>query len=480
MLEIADSDLRKSIARDNLWWETGAIPLASGLRKRACFNAFAQLALNWNVNRSVILMGPRRVGKTVMLRQLIDHALADGFPPDRIFSCSIDTPLYSGMALEQLVEIFETVRPHDPGSQRIIIFDEIQYLKDWEIHLKVLTDRFPATRFIASGSAAAALRLKSSESGAGRFTDFHLPPLTFPEFLNFKDVDENLIEEKKTASGITCSVRDMNRLNLEFVDYLNYGGYPEAVLNRDIRQDPSRFLGRDIIDKVLLRDLPSLYGIQDIPELNRLFTTIAYHSGKEFSPDSLASSSGVSKITINRYLEYLEAAFLIFRVNRIDDSSKTFRRNRQFKLYLSNPSMRTALFSFLEEDEEAMGHMTETAIFSQLSHSDVARKLHYAKWKSGRQPREVDMVIMASFAVGATPVQPTEIKWSDRHVKRPGELKGLIEFAKKNLPQDTPTVTATTKNFSGESQLDGVNIQYIPSAIFCYRLGQIATKKLIS
>lgn len=478
MLEISDTDLRKSVARDNPWWETGSIPLASGLRERAYFKAFRKLALNWNVHRSVILMGPRRVGKTVMLRQLIEHALAEGFPRDRIFSCSIDTPLYSGMALERLVELFETLKPHDPDSQRLIIFDEIQYLKDWEVHLKVLTDRFPATRFIASGSAAAALRLKSTESGAGRFTDFYLPPLTFPEFLNFKKVEDDLVQEKQTDSEIDYLVRDIGDLNREFIDYLNYGGYPEAVLNREVRGDSTRYLGRDVIDKVLLRDLPSLYGIQDIPELNRLFNTIAYRSGQEFSPDGLASSSGVSKITINRYLEYLEAAFLIFRVNRIDDSGKTFRRQRQFKLYLTNPSMRAALVSSLDEDDEAMGHMAETAIFSQWSHTDVARKLHYAQWKSGRQLREVDLVILASFAWGAAPVHPTEIKWSDRHASRPSELKGLIEFAKKNSASNLPTATATTRIFTGETQFDGVNIEYIPCALYCYKLGRAIKRRL--
>ncbi len=472
MLEISDTDLRKSVARDNSWWETGSIPLASGLRERAYFKAFRKLALNWNVHRSVMLMGPRRVGKTVMLHQLIEHALAEGFPRDRIFSCSIDTPLYSGMTLERLVDLFETLKPHDPGSRRLIVFDEIQYLKDWEVHLKVLTDRFPATRFIASGSAAAALRLKSTESGAGRFTDFYLPPLTFPEFLNFKKVEDDLVQEKQTNSEIDYMVRDVGELNREFIDYLNYGGYPEAVLNREVRGDSTRYLGRDVIDKVLLRDLPSLYGIQDIPELNRLFNTIAYRSGQEFSPDGLASSSGVSKITINRYLEYLEAAFLIFRVNRIDDSGKTFRRQRQFKLYLTNPSMRAALFSSLDEDDEAMGHMAETAIFSQWSHADVARKLHYAQWKSGRQLREVDLVILALFSWGAAPVHPTEIKWSDRHVSRPSELKGLVEFAKKNSASNLPTATATTRTFTGETQFDGVNIEYIPCALYCYKLGQ--------
>ena len=107
-------------------------------------------------------------------------------------------------------------------------------------------------------------------------------------------------------------------LNDEFVNYLNYGGYPEAVFSETIRQDPGQYIKSDIIDKVLLRDLPSLYGISDIQELNRLFTTLAYNTGNEVSLEGLAQSSGVAKNTIRRYLEYLEAAFLIRRVERID------------------------------------------------------------------------------------------------------------------------------------------------------------------
>ena len=64
-----------------------------------------------------------------------------------------------------------------------------------------------------------------------------------------------------------------------FIDYLNYGGYPEVVFSEEIRENPGQFIRHDIIDKVLLRDLPSLYGISDVQELNSLFTMIAYHSG---------------------------------------------------------------------------------------------------------------------------------------------------------------------------------------------------------
>jgi predicted AAA+ superfamily ATPase len=471
MLEIAKSDILKSLRRDNPWWDAAYKMAQSPTEKtRAYFSPFSTLALDWSVRRSTILMGPRRVGKTVMLRQLIEKAIDEGFSGQNILFVSIDTPLYSGMPLSRLIDLFEEETEHDAQARRIIVFDEIQYLKDWEVHLKVLTDQHPNTRFIASGSAAAALRLKSQESGAGRFTDFFLPPLTFAEFLAFRELEADLIKSAPLGATLRFSTPDIERLNEEFINYLNFGGYPEAVLNPAIQADVQRFLGRDIIDKVLLRDLPSLYGIQDIQELNRLFTTIAYHTGQEISLDGLAQSSGVAKNTITKYLEYLEAAFLIVRIRRVDDTGKTFQRMRNFKVYLTNPSMRAALFAPIADGDDAMGAMAETAIFSQWFHSDLMKNLHYARWKQGRTDLEVDLV-----RVDPARLKPTwayEIKWSDRYASdQPGELRGLVEFAKRNFVNSVPA-GATTKTITAESEIDGVLIRHFPCALHCYQVGK--------
>jgi uncharacterized protein len=471
MLEIAKSDILKSLRRDNPWWDASYKMAQNPTEKtRAYFSPFSTLALDWSVRRSTILMGPRRVGKTVMLRQLIEKAINEGFSGQNILFVSIDTPLYSGMPLSRLIDLFEEETEHDAQAKRIIVFDEIQYLKDWEVHLKVLTDQHPNTRFIASGSAAAALRLKSQESGAGRFTDFFLPPLTFAEFLAFREMEADLIKSAPLGATLRFSTPNIERLNEEFINYLNFGGYPEAVLNPAIQADVQRFLGRDIIDKVLLRDLPSLYGIQDIQELNRLFTTIAYHTGQEISLDGLAQSSGVAKNTITKYLEYLEAAFLIVRIRRVDDTGKTFQRMRNFKVYLTNPSMRAALFAPIADGDDAMGAMAETAIFSQWFHSDLMKNLHYARWKQGRTDLEVDLV-----RVDPARLKPTwayEIKWSDRYASdQPGELRGLVEFAKRNFANSVPA-GATTKTITAESEIDGVLIRHFPCALHCYQVGK--------
>ncbi|GAB5512244.1 MAG: ATP-binding protein [Hyphomicrobiales bacterium] len=415
-------------------------------------------------------MGPRRVGKTVMLQQMIEQAIRDGFDGKHILFVSIDTPLYSGMPLERLLELFEEQTEHDPEARRIVIFDEIQYLKEWEVHLKVLTDRHPNTRFVASGSAAAALKLKSQESGAGRFTDFFLPPLTFAEFLAFRKLEGDLITSRETENTVRYSTPDIERLNEEFINYLNFGGYPEAVLNERIQADVQRFLGRDIIDKVLLRDLPSLYGIQDIQELNRLFTTLAYHTGEEISLDGLAQSSGVAKNTITKYLDYLEAAFLIVRVKRVDETGKTFARMRNFKVYLTNPSMRTALFAQINDGDEPMGALAETAIFSQWFHSDLMSNIFYARWKKGRTTMEVDLVRVDPARL--KPLWAYEIKWSDRYADdQPGELRGLMELAKKHADLPLP-VGATTKTLTQETVVDGVTIRHFPCALHCYQVGK--------
>jgi predicted AAA+ superfamily ATPase len=469
MLEISEKDVLRSLQQDNPWWQTGQPPTdATFTHVRAYFPRFAEMVLNWNIRRTVILMGPRRVGKTVMLRQLIAKLIQSGFSPKCILFAPIDTPTYSGMALDRFIKMFEEHTGHASDARRIVIFDEIQYLKDWEVHLKVLTDRYPNTRLVASGSAAAALRLKSQESGAGRFTDFFLPPLTFAEFLDFIDQEKKLIKQQSTRRYATTNISELNK---QFVNYLNYGGYPEAVLNESIQLDLRRFLGRDIVDKVLLRDLPSLYGIQDIQELNRLFASICYNSGQEVSLEALSSNSGVAKPTISRYLEYLEAAFLIVRVRRIDDTGRTFKRMRQFKVYLTNPSMRAALYAPLTDDDGAIGALVETAIFSQWFHSDQFHHIHYARWKTGRQDREVDLVSVNPASL--KPAWAYEVKWSDRCVERPEELIGLVEIAKKNHPLP---VGATTKTLTAETALDGVIIKHFPCALHCYQVGRNVTE----
>ena len=404
-------------------------------------------------------MGPRRVGKTVMIHQTIKALLESGVSANAICYFSVDHPIYNELSLEKLLKYYVQATGVDPKSDQLFVFfDEIQYLRKWEIHLKSFVDNHRNIKSVASGSAAAALKLRSAESGAGRFTDFLLPPLTFYEYLQLLD-KSHLLEPLGEKSPEYFWAPDIEALNREFLSYLNFGGYPEVIFSPQIQADPGRFIKSDIIDKVLLRDLPGLYGIRDIQELNYLFTTLAFNTANEISLEELSQNSGVAKNTIKRYIEYLEAAFLIKVVHRIDHSAKRFRRANFFKVYLTNPSMRAALFSPLEMDDAAVSYLAETAIYSQWFHS--GESLYYARWNGG----EVDIVHLnpkqkAGWAV--------EVKWTDRFVDSPHELKALTSFCRKNgLP--LAFVTSRTKwKYYRETP---VPLFFMQASVYCYTVG---------
>lgn len=485
MLEIAKEDILSRLRFDNPWWDEksdGKVAFEATPR-RFYFAHFYRRIRDSKVRRAMVLMGPRRVGKTVMLYHAIRELLDSKVHPRAILYVSLETPIYTGLSLERLLGYFQEISGHKRDDNLYIFFDEIQYLKDWEVHLKSLVDSYPDYRFIATGSAAAALRLKSNESGAGRFSNFILPPLTFAEYLSFIGKEDELIEiigkedshiefdenehgptELLYPDRVDYLAKDIEKLNSEFVNYLSFGGYPEAVFSEEIRSNPGQYIKSDIIDKVLLRDLPSLYGISDIQELNRLFTTLAYNTGNEVSLEGLSKSSGVAKNTIKRYLEYLEAAFLISRIERIDQNAKRFKRALYFKVYLTNPSMRAALFGHVDPNAPAMGALTETAIFSQWAHNNFI-DLYYARWSSG----EVDIVFLDK--ANQSVYWAVEVKWSDKPSTYHSELENCVELVKHH-PNIEPPFLVTSRTVRTDCTFKGVDFTFRPSSEYAYVLGK--------
>jgi len=454
---------------ENPWWVSGKVEEDySILQPRKYFDLFYPLVVEKEVKRAVVLMGPRRVGKTVMLHHTIQFLLEYKYDLHKICFINIENPIYNNLGLEKLFKLAMSASGIESPDGWFVFFDEIQYLKDWEIHLKVLTDSYPNTKFTVSGSAAAALKLKSSESGAGRFTDFMLPPLTFHEYIYLKGLEHLMRPSNIDWHGNVqkfFTTINTGELNNHFLNYINFGGYPEVISSKSIQSNPGRYIKNDIIDKVLLRDLPTIYGIQDVQELNSFFTTLAYNSGNEVSLESLSSSSGVGKNQLKKYLEYLEAAFLIKTVHRIDDNAKKFQRATFYKIYLTNPSLRSALFFPLQATDDVMGGMVETAIYSQWMHRDWFQPW-YARWTQGKKHGEVDMVGLDVKKF--KPIWALEIKWSNRYYDKPKELESLIWFCRKN---NLNTAMVTTIDKEGVTELEGVRLQYIPSSVYAYVVG---------
>ena len=467
MLQVSDQEINSRLREENPWWIDGAgiDRDFAAFPRRAYLLPFTRLLRRDGPQRALLLLGPRRVGKTILVFHAIDDLLQRDVAGRDILYISLETPTFFGQSLESLVRRFQKMFERPTGTQLFVFFDEIQYLKGWEVHLKSLVDSFRGMQFVATGSAAAALKHKSAESGAGRFTEYVLPPLTFFEYLRFIGTEDSLIvDDADRDDAGRFRARDIHGLNDAFVNYVNFGGYPEAVFSETVRNNPRRYIKSDIIDKVLLRDLPSLYGIADVQELNSLFNTVAYNSAQEISVEDLSQSSGVSKPTIAKYLEYLEAAFLIKRLRRIDENAARFRKAMTFKVYLTNSTMRSALFAPLDADDAAMGHMVETAVFSQWLHNaSYIESLHYARWKKG----EIDLV---SLDAAQRPRFAVEVKWSDRAPNDAKEIKALLEFARINPLARRPLVT--TRTISEIKAMDGIEVEFTPTALHCYTVGR--------
>lgn len=469
MNKVPKDQVVKSIKYENPWWVPPySVPARYGnWTPRPYLEKFYPLIeMTTKVRRAIVLLGPRRVGKTVLLHHAIARLLREGITASQIGYCSVDNPVYTGLSLENLLDLYSESTGNDFRKRpTYFLFDEIQYHRDWELHLKTLVDNYPGLTLIVSGSAAAALRLKSNESGAGRFTEFLLPPLTFHEYLSLlssagKETPKlDLVSDN--PEGAFFRAENIDQLNDTFLDYLNYGGYPEVVLTPQIQEDPARYLKADIIDKVLLRDLPSLYGIQDIQELYSLFTTLSLNTASEVRLEELSQGSGVAKNTIKRYIEYLEAAMLIRTVTRVDFNARRFKRAHFFKVYLTNPSIRGALFSPVSSDDPVVGHLAETAAFSQWFHSK-STNLHYARWTEG----EIDIVNLSD---GQDVDWIAEVKWSDTFMQETSMLKRIVQFCREHKLRSALITTRTKRE---NHNYEGIRFDLIPVSEYCYTIGR--------
>src|SRR5688572_9075444 len=114
MLEIAMSDVSRRLSFDNPWWEDSdpAKVRYSSDPRRGYFGEFYRVLSDTELKRATVLMGPRRAGKTVMAYHAVHQLLVEGIPANRILYLSIETPLYTGLALERLLTLFLELFEH--------------------------------------------------------------------------------------------------------------------------------------------------------------------------------------------------------------------------------------------------------------------------------------------------------------------------------------------------------------------------------
>ncbi len=401
----------------NPWWEGRKIESLKNMQKR---DAFGVVQNQMKAKQIISITGLRRVGKTVVVRQIIESLLDSGVEAKRIIYFSFDELLAKDPGIiEDVLNTYENTVLKAELKDLYVFFDEINHIPNWQVALKRFYDLEKGIKFVVTGSSGIRIK-KAAESLAGRIFEFEMKPLNFGEFLRLKDID---------ISGNL----DLHSLTLqrELSSYLMFGGFPELVKESDFEKAKLYVWG--IVDKIILSDIPQVGDIGNPEILREVFKIIARTPGSIVEYKNLASSLKVSYQTISKYVHYMEAAYLIRIVSNKRGSAVAMSRKAK-KVYLATPSL-----AIISADSESQ----LVSLLPQLAENAVCIETQ-AKyfWKDYY---EIDF-LADDHAI--------EVKYSED----PDAVRNIIAAAKKG----EKTLLVVTKNHEAAEKKGGVEVKYIP------------------
>lgn len=465
----------------NPWWSTGTVP-GDLLRPfpRIPFHEAIRLLARRDLRRAVILSGARRVGKTTILYQVADRYLKQGWPPERILYVSFDHPILKLVSLESLVEIFQ-VNVAAGSPEVLLLLDEIHYASDWAAWLKILVDQHPGYRIVATGSASARLQVEGAESGAGRWTDVQVPPLSFYEYLQLRNLPVPPMPKGLDLAAVAALpapeaqalVTRAQAVEPHLPRYLLAGGFPETALAEDLTL-AQRLMREDIVDRVLKRDMTALYGIRNVLDLERLFAYLCLHTGEILSMDTVAKELGVSRTKVATDIVSLEMAHLVHRSNPVDTHGKRALKPRP-KVYMADPALRNAVLLRGDEvlaEAAEMGLILETAVFVHTKGHYRAEGAEVGYWRESASGAEVDVVVVRPDGVRLA----AEVKYR----QQPGMVpsSGLARFLARQPRVPGFVVTKRAEDFGPvDLGLPGVTLFQVPAFLFLYLIGWMAAER---
>jgi uncharacterized protein len=386
----------------NPWWKTGIVPknFVKPIKRFAYYEALSVLH-HTDIRRMVIISGARRIGKTTILYQMINKLIEDN-NPKKIIYISFDHPLLKLCSLNKILDIYH----NNVYTEKDVyyFFDEIQYTDDWDSWLKTIYDIQPDSYAVATGSASPLLLDKAVESGVGRWRVLSVPTLSFYEYCELVGVQDRpeLDKNLRPTSLISLSKQEQTALFMKlsplykyFLRYLQVGGFPELALSED-NLYAQRVLREDVVDKVLKRDIPSIYKIRSIADIEKIFLYLCYHSSNVISIDAIAKElNGVTRPTVEKYIHLLQGANLIYVSPPIELGGKKILK-AQPKIYIADAAIRNAVLMkddiLINPDE--MGIIAETAVYKHVYafyYRDTTR-VGYYRMGSGKN-KEIDMVV---------------------------------------------------------------------------------------
>lgn len=375
------SFILEEIYRQNKHWTNQAEFFAEleGIAfKRKIYNSVKSLLSERQI---ISIVGLRRVGKTIILKQLIREILDKDGEKNVCFLTFDEAVFFGGVTLADYLNVY--LKECASQSGRLYIFlDEIQYAEKWQHILKRYYDTDSRIKFIISGSSSLFLKKKTTESLAGRIYEFSLPVLSFEEFLELKLVDAVVVEKYKKYSRSFDEWLNLGEelfqkteifriqygdiMRREFEEYIKFGQFPEIVGKKD-RLVVQKYLSESVYKKTLEYDIPKLFGVEKIGELKFIFQILVNEVGSIVELQNIAREVGIDEKTVKKYFEYFENSFL---VSFVYNFSKSFRRSKRTKrkVYIGSTNFFSVFHDYADRDIESqqMGFLVENYVFLAL------------------------------------------------------------------------------------------------------------------
>jgi len=332
--------------------------------------------------KAIILVGPRQVGKSTLLKSLQNELNQETL----LINC--DEPdmhqMLENVTSDQLRALI--------GRNTLVMIDEAQKVENIGLTLKLMVDSLNGVQVIATGSSAFELRNKTNEPLTGRKFEFNLFPFSIAEMVqnHGKIVERRMLERR-----------------------IVYGLYPEIVNNPGNEQEHLI----ELINSYLYKDILAFQNIRRPDILNKLLTALALQLGQEVSYNELSQLIGIDKATVEKYIDLLEKCFVVFRLSSFSRNLRNELKKSR-KVYFYDNGVRNAILNnfatlALRQDTGALweNFMVSERI-KQLSYNRDYRKSYF--WRTQTQ-QEIDLLEEKDGILYAF-----EFKWNEnKQVKIP-------------------------------------------------------------
>ena len=331
--------------------------------------------------KAIVITGMRRVGKTTILKYLYDKIGSD----NRLF-IDLENPIERTMFENEDYNLIKNeleLMGIDFSKRHYIFLDEIQYVNNIPSVMKFFMDTY-GTRFFVSGSASFYLKNLFSESLSGRKFIFELYPLSFREFLIFKEIlpsDGDGIKKALKSNRILSNMRTL------FSEYMYFGGFPEVVLTDSENQ--KTMLLKDMFTSFYQKEILGLADFRKNKELMDLILFIMEHIGGLFDASKIARQIGLSRHTVKEYVKFLRQSYFLYLLPPFSQNKQVEIRKMP-KIYLCDCGM---LNVFAKLDR---GRLFEQAVFQSIR--PYAETVNFYRKKTGL---EIDFIMDKEIAIEA-------------------------------------------------------------------------------